>query len=53
MSLSEILMLDTTGPPFWLSPVLSKLRTVLPANIAAVLITKLVVTTPVPPMPIM
>ena len=50
---SVILRSETTGPPFWLSPVWSRPRTCRPSSSAAVPRIWFTVTTPVPPMPIM
>ena len=46
-------MSDTTAPPFCAMPSWSKLRMCRPAMVAAVEMTCAVVTTPVPPMPVM
>ena len=53
MGSEAILRSETTGPPFWLSPVWSSPRTCRPSSMAAVPRIWFMVTTPVPPMPIM
>lgn len=42
----------TTAPPFWASPVMSTVRADRPSSVAAVAITCEIVTTPVPPIPV-